>query len=371
GTYRAHVKSPTRTGIQWDHPARHMAQQWAKWRKKGVPMQAALVVGASPDIGHISVARLPTDVNEFAFAGAIAGRPVELVKCKTIDVEVPAFAEVVFEGEISIGELEPEAPFGEAFGYMGERKWMPYFTINCITHRKNPIWQVYISQFPPSEATLLGCIGREGSIYKYLTEECKQPWVTKVTAHEPTTGGLIVISTDQRDQDKVWETLEAVSEWISTNSPNTKIIMAVDKDIDAGDADALNWAFCWRVQPHRDLRIKTHPTIMLFDRSIAPPEVVEKYDARWHSPPDSSHLLVNAAMKWNYPPISLPKKVFMERALEIWQEEKLPPLILKEPWWGYNLGHWSPEEDEQAMMSVRGDYQGVGDILAKQRRSIE
>ena len=55
----------------------------------------------------------------------------------------------------------------------------------------------------------------------------------------------------------------------------------------------------------------------------------------------------------------------------IWQEEQLPQLKLKEPWWGYNLGHWSPEEDEQAMMSVRGDYKGVGDILAKQRRSIE
>ncbi len=69
-------------------------------------------------------------------------------------------------------------------------------------------------------------------------------------------------------------------------------------------------------------------------------------------------------------PVSLPKKEFMEKARQIWEEEGLPQLRLKHPWWGYDLGHWLPEEDEQAMMAVRGDYKLVGDILAKQRKKI-
>ncbi|MFC1964541.1 UbiD family decarboxylase [Chloroflexota bacterium] len=371
GTYRAQVKSPTRTGIQWDHSGRHIAQHWAKCRERGIPLQAALVVGTAPNITHISMTKLPTDVSEFAFAGAIAGRPVELVKCKTIDVEVPAFAEIVLEGELSMDELEPEAPFGEALGYMGKRKWNPYFTVKCITHRKNPIWQAFVAQAPPNEESFVACKNREGSLYKYLTEERQQPWVTDVTWHEPTTIGLVVIKVAQKEQAKVWETLEAVSEWLIDNLPITKIVTAVDEDIDARDADALNWAFCWRVQPHRDLRIKTVPTVMLFDPSIAPPEVAKEYGTGSQRLPESSHLLVNATMKWDYPPVSLPKKEFMERALQIWREEKLPPLKLKEPWWGYNLGAWSPEEDEQAMMSVRGEYERVGDILAEQRKKVD
>jgi 4-hydroxy-3-polyprenylbenzoate decarboxylase len=87
--------------------------------------------------------------------------------------------------------------------------------------------------------------------------------------------------------------------------------------------------------------------------------------------PEASHLLVNSVTKWDYPPVSLPKKEFMERALKIWEEEKLPPLKLKPPWWGYNLGHWPAEFEEQAALAVKGEYKQVGDMLIKQRRKLE
>jgi 4-hydroxy-3-polyprenylbenzoate decarboxylase len=109
---------------------------------------------------------------------------------------------------------------------------------------------------------------------------------------------------------------------------------------------------------------------MLFDPSIAPPEALPEQDASWQRMPECSHLLVNATMKWDYPPISLPKQEFMERALQIWQEEKLPQLKLKKPWWGYNLGFWTPEEDEQAELATKGEYLRVGDILAEQRKKL-
>jgi 4-hydroxy-3-polyprenylbenzoate decarboxylase len=338
----------------------------------GIPLQAALVVGASPNIGHVSVTKLSPEVNEFAFAGAIAGYPVELVKCKTIDIEVPAYAEIVFEGELSIDEVEPEAPYGEALGYMGHRKWMPNFTIRCITHRKNPIWQTFMSQFPPSESSMIRGIGREGAVYKYLKYDCKQPWVMRVIMHESTgVAGIMTIQVSERDQEKVWETLEAVSRWIIPNSPNTKLVMTVGEDIDPEDADALNWAFSFRVQPHRDCRIKTYPGKTLMDYSLVPPQAAFERDARYERMPEASHLLVNATIKWDYPPVSLPKKEFMERALKIWKEENLPPLKLKQPWWGYSLGYWPHEFEEQADLAVKGEYQRVGEMLAKQGRKLE
>lgn len=372
GTYRVHVKSRLRTGIMWHSEDQHIARHWTKCRKMGIPLQAAIVVGASPNIGHVSVTKVPPEVNEFAFAGAIAGYPVELVKCKTVNIEVPAYAEIVFEGELSMNEVEPEAPFGEALGFIGERKWMPYFTISCITHRKNPIWQTFLSQFPPSESSMIRGIGREGAIYKYLKYNCKQPWVNKVVMHESTgSAGLMGIQVSVREESKVWETLEAASQWVIPNSPNTKLIVAVDRDIDPEDADALIWAFSFRVQPHRDCRIKTYLGKSLMDYSLAPPEAAFERDARYERMPEASHLLVNSVTKWDYPPVSLPKKEFMERALKIWEEEKLPPLKLKPPWWGYNLGHWPAEFEEQAALAVKGEYKQVGDMLIKQRRKLE
>lgn len=369
GTYRVHVKSPTRTGIMWMSTKQHMAQHWAKAREKGVTLQAALVVGASPNIGNVSVSKSSTEVNELAVAGAIAGRPVELVKCKKIDIEVPAYAEIVFEGEFSMNEVEPEAPFGEFSGYMGQRTWMPYFTVKCITHRKNPIWQTFLSQFPPSESSTIRGIGREGAVYKYLKYDSKQPWVQRVAMHEATgSAGLMIITISERDKTKIWETLEAASEWVVPNSPNTKIIMAVNEDIDPEDADALFWAFSYRVQPHRDTRIKTYTAKSLMDYSIAPPQI--ERDARYESMPESSHILVDSTIKWDYPPVSLPKKEFMDRALRIWKEENLPRLDLKKPWWGYTLGYWPDEYEDQASLAVQGEYKKIGEMLAKQRRKL-
>jgi UbiD family decarboxylase len=371
GTYRVHVKSPLKTGIMWHSVDQHIARHWEKCRKMGIPLKAALVVGAAPNIGLASVSKLSSEVNEFAFAGAIAGYPVELVKCITADLEVPASAEIVLEGEFSMDEVEPEAPFGEALGFMGHRKWMPYFTIKCITHRKNPIWQTFLSQFPPSESSMIRGVGREGAIYKYLKYDCNQPWVLKVAMNEATgVAGVVIIQVSESDQAKVWETLEAVSKWVIPNSPNTKLVIAVGEDIDPDDADAVMWAFSFRVQPHRDCRTVTYPGRSLMDYSLAPPEAAFERDARYERMPEASHLLVNSTIKWHYPPVSLPRKEFMERALKIWEEEKLPPLKLRQPWFGYSLGYWPAEFVEQAELAVRGEYKLVGDMLAKQGRKL-
>ncbi|MFC2003820.1 UbiD family decarboxylase domain-containing protein, partial [Chloroflexota bacterium] len=140
GMYRAMLKSPTRTGITFGLPTQDALTHWRKCRERGIPLEAAIVIGGLPNIGYVAVAKLPITVNEFAVAGGIAGEPVELVKCKTVNLEVPANAEIVLEGELGTSELEFEGPFGEAQGFVGIGRMSPYFTVKCITHRKQPIW---------------------------------------------------------------------------------------------------------------------------------------------------------------------------------------------------------------------------------------
>ena len=368
GTYRTHVKAPTRTGIYWGNLKQGVGIHWNKCKKLGIPLEAAIIIGAAPNIGFVSVAKLPQDVDEFTVAGGIAGEPVELVKCKTVDLEVPATAEIVIEGLITTREMEPEAPFGEAPGYMGDRTMMPYFTITGITHRKDPIWQSFISQYAPSESSKIKQIAWENNIYKYLRFDCNLLNVLAVASHEETSvgAGLVVIQTKNDDQAKVWEALETCAKV----SLGTKIIVAVDEDIDPRNNDMVHWVMATRMQPHEDCRI-VEGLGLGKDISLIRPGVRQKQNVPHEFLPKSSRLLVNATMKWPYLPVSLPKREFMERALALWQREGLPDLELKEPWWGYSLGYWTEEYEAQARAAVKGEYYRTGEDFAKKRRSCQ
>lgn len=366
GTYRAQIKSPTRTGIMLHHERQGLAIHWNQCRKKGIPLQAAMVIGGSPNIGYVSVANPPHGTDEFDIAGGIAGEPVELIRCRTIDLEVPANAEVVFEGEFDTTEVEPEGPFGEAIGYIGHRQISPYFTIKCIAHRKDAIWQAFVSQFPPSESSKLRQIGREANIYKKLKHDLDIASVRRVAIHESATSNyLVVIQMEKPDRPDVWKALETAG----ANMTNGKMCIAVDSDIDPYDVDAVIWSMGLRMNPNRDCRIFPQPGSNQ-DLSLLPPEEMEKKDVRFEEMPQGYRLLIDATMKWPYPPVSLPKKEFMERALEIWEEEGLPKLKLKEPWYGYNLGFWPDEYEEQARLALEGEHYKVGEMLAKRRSKL-
>ncbi|MFC1907747.1 UbiD family decarboxylase, partial [Chloroflexota bacterium] len=365
GTYRAQLKSPTRTGLYFGSPKQGGLIHWQKCKKGGIPLEAAVVIGGPPSIGYVSVSKFPQDLDEFSVAGGIAGEPVPLVKCLTVDLEVPAFAEIVIEGEINTEELEPEAPFGEAFGFMGLEDLMPYFTVKCITHRRRPIWLSFISQYPPSESSKIRQHAFEGVMFKHLRYDLNMLHVKAVAFHDAM-GSLrmAVIKVKKAEPDEVWRTLEAAGNLF----PRTKIIVAVDEDINPWDSEAVNMALCHRIQPHRDLRIVkvTAPDVM--DPSLEPAEEMQKKrDTRYSELPESSRLFINATMQWPYPPLSLPKKEFMEEAIRLWQKEGLPEVKLKEPWWGYNLGYWSDKDEEQAALAVKGEYYQTGQIQAQNR----
>jgi 4-hydroxy-3-polyprenylbenzoate decarboxylase len=133
-----------------------------------------------------------------------------------------------------------------------------------------------------------------------------------------------------------------------------KVIIAVDEDVDPKDPEIVMWALSYAMQPHRDVHVVTG-RVPLLDPSAY--SLMTRAEDRSFPPPvGCSGLLVDATRKGPYPPVGLPKRQFMERALKIWQEEKLRPLKLKAPWFGYPLGLWDAEHEEWAEKAIGGNY---------------
>jgi 4-hydroxy-3-polyprenylbenzoate decarboxylase len=350
GMYRAQLKSPTRTGIR-PSPIGGAGTHWKKCRERGIPLEASIVIGGPPNIAYVSVTKFPIDVNEFAVAGGIAGEPVKVVKCKTVDLEVPATAEIVIEGEISTTELEAEGPFGESSGFVALAEMWPCLTVKCITHRKKPIWVATVSQYPPSESSKIRQYGSEGVIFKHLRYDLNMQHVSAVALYDAIGSfNYIAIKIKKTEPAEVWRTMEAAA----NRFPSAKTVVAVDEDVNIRDLDSVNLAICVRTQPHLDYRI------------IKMPSRLTMVDAT-----EVSCVLINATSKEPLPPLSLPRKEFMDEALRIWQEEGLPKLQLKEPWWGIELGVWSKEWEDLAKAAVEGDCYKAGELYSQRRRSIE
>ncbi len=367
GNYRSQYKAKDRLGI-YVNPAQHIYIHWDKARRKGVPLQAALVMGGAPSIAHTAAAKIPYGVDELAVAGALMGEPLEVVKCKTIDMEVPAHAEIVIEGELDTEYLEPEAPFGEYGGYMGDRVLNPFVRVKCITHRRDAIYHAIISQMPPSESSKLRQIAYEGVYYKFLRYDCNIPTIRDVSFHD--SGGstqYLVIQMDKANPGQPWQALNAAAALDSTIG---KIIIVVDGDIDPRDAESVNWALSFRMMPHRDSRVIRGKASAL-DHSAAPLGVLTHEEATYPSIEGTSAILVDATRKWAYPPVSLPRRDFMENALELWEAEGLPKLKLKMPWFGYDLGYWNQEFAEEAELALRGEHYQTGEKLAGRRLRLQ
>ncbi|MBI3090979.1 MAG: UbiD family decarboxylase [Candidatus Tectomicrobia bacterium] len=368
GNYRGQIKSPLRLGLFPSGLGQHIYLHWEKARAKGRPLEAAVVIGGPPVIAYATVQKVPFGVDELAVAGGLAGEPMELVRCKTVDLEVPATAEIVIEGRIDTTELEPEGPFGESHGYMHPRQLNPFMEVTAITHRRDAIYVSFISQVTPSESSVIKKVGYEPLFTRFLRDDLGLKSVVRVAMHEPLTNlrKLLVVQMAHPDEAEVWRALNGAAVF----HPGVgKIIVAVDEDINPWDADAVFWAMCYRMKPHLDVQILRGRS-----KGHAPPfagtsEAEERvsYDLA----ADDSAMLVNAILKEPYPPISLPKREFMENARKIWQELNLPELTPRQPWHGYSLGQWDEELDEEARLAIEGEHYRTGEKLRRRRRPAE
>lgn len=364
GTYSGHISGPK--SIRWGlAPSNHAYTHLQKARERGQKLQVAIVVGNTPNIALVASAPFPYGTDELTIAGGLAGQPVELVKCKTVDLEVPANAEIVIEGEVSNEFVEPKASFGDYPGYMYEveNAYGPVIDITCITHRRDPIFTATTVGFPSQGSSVLGGLASESMLYQHLKYNCYIPGVLDVASH--ISSGYIVV---QIKKDNPWQPWQVLNALMGYNPYLCKLAIVVDEDIDPRDYHAVNWALCYSMQPSRDVRIIDHRVPRL-DPSAYPPGA-SMQERTFPGATGSSAILIDATRKWPYAPVGLPRKDYMERALKLWQEGGFPRLNLKKPWYGYSLGRWTEQDERNSELTLKGEHFRLGEEFKKRRKKI-
>jgi UbiD family decarboxylase len=357
GNYRGQLKAPRRLGMNPSVELRAgIYAHWLKCKARGEPLPCAVVVGCPPAISYASVQKMPENLDEIAVAGALAGGPINVVRARTVDLLVPAEAEIVIEGLINTELLEPEAPFGESHGYVNLQEYNAFMEVTAITRRRHPILTSFISQVTPSESSVIRRVAMEPLYLHHLTSVLGIKGVQRVAMHEPLTSLYAVIAIQfarGAPESEIWRALHGAS---SLHRFAGKWIVAVDEDIAPDNADALFWAMSYRCQPQHDLEVVPHK-----DPGHGPRGP--------HDGGESAAVLINATLKGTYAPVALPKREFMENARAIWERLGLPPLTPQPPWHGYDLGHWPDELARQAEMAAKSDYFELGKNLANERRA--
>jgi 4-hydroxy-3-polyprenylbenzoate decarboxylase len=361
GNYRGMVKAENRIGVLCGMLGVGMREHIDRWRAKGAErLPAAIVIGAPPHVTYTAVTRIPNDMCEYDVAGALGGRPLDVVRCITQELFVPAQAEIVIEGTVPTNVVEMEGAFGEFPGYMAQRDFSFFMDLTAITMRRKPIYLAILSQLPPSESSKMRHIGRAAASHKLLRDSGFDN-VTQVEYLECAgANAIVVVKIRKRHAEDAKDALRILAKKFIG-----KIAIAVDDDINVGDAENILWAIAYRSQPYRDAEIVDAPLFAL-DPSVVPPG--ESRGLAGGKVPRSSALLIDATMPWPYPPLSLPKRQYMERAIEIWRDLQLPSLALKEPWWGYSLGYWTQEEEQEAELAVQGRHYETGEKQIRSRR---
>ena len=177
------------------------------------------------------------------------------MRCKTVDLLVPAEAEIVIEGFINTELLEPEAPFGESHGYVNLQEYNAFMDVTAITRRRHPILTSFISQVTPSESSVIRRVAMEPVLQHYLKSVLSIRGVKRVAMHEPLTSLYAVIAIQfarGTPESEIWRALHGAA---SLHRFAGKWIIAVDEDIEPENADALFWAMSYRCQPQYDLKL--------------------------------------------------------------------------------------------------------------------
>jgi len=356
GTYRAALKKTDRLGVRMSSRIGGAGGylHWLKYRDRREPMPCAIVMGCAPVVIYTGPQKLPINLDEITVAGGVAGKPIRMAKCVTIDLEVPADAEIVIEGLIDSDLLEPEGPFGESNGYVALEDYNMIMQVTAITHRRNPVFPSIISQVTPSESSVIKKVAYEPMFLAHLQDQLSIKGIRRVVMHEPLSNVRPVIFlqfANGTPRTEVWRGMQGAA---AKQADCGKIVIAVSEDIDPANTDAVLWSLAYRSNPVEDVHI-------------------EPYRSRGHSPKSGpqtmdSTMLVDATLKHPMPPLALPAREFMERAQTIWKELGLPALMIRPPWHGYSLGDWNATWDLFARNAVAGEWEKNGTNTVTRRR---
>jgi 4-hydroxy-3-polyprenylbenzoate decarboxylase len=267
GMYRMQVYDDTTTGMHWQ-THKQGAEHYRRLLREGKSkrMEVAVAIGADPAAMYSAILPLPPDLDEMMIAGFLRAKPVEMVKCETCDLEVPAQAEIVLEGYVELGELRTEGPFGDHTGFYSLADEYPVFHVTCITHRKNPIYATTIVGPPPMEDFYMGkAIER---IFLPLMR-LQLPEVRDICM--PAEGvfhNLILVSMRKSYPGHARKVMHSI--WGTGQAMFSKVIVVVDEDVDVQNASEVAWKALNNIDPQRDLEFVLGPVDSLDHASRLP-----------------------------------------------------------------------------------------------------
>ncbi|MDD3364691.1 MAG: menaquinone biosynthesis decarboxylase [Syntrophomonas sp.] len=259
GMYRLQVYDQKTTGMHW-HIHHDGAENYRLNKEAGnSQVEVAVALGGDPAIAYAATAPLPKEIDELIFAGFLRKKPVELVKCKTINMEVPADAEIVLEGYIDLEESRIEGPFGDHTGYYSLPGEYPVFHIKCITHRKDAIYPTTIVGKPPQEDCYLALASE-----RIFLPLLKMQMSEVVDMHMPMEGvfhNCVFISIKKAYPGHARKIMNAV--WGMGQMMFSKFIVVVDKDVNVQNLSEVLWKVFNNADPKRDTMIVEGPLDVL------------------------------------------------------------------------------------------------------------
>ena len=267
GIYRMQVTGRDTTLMRW-LAHRGGAQQHRRWAaEKHEPLPAAAVIGADPGTILAAVTPVPDTLSEYQFAGLLRGQKVELVRAKTVPLDVPAEAEIVIEGHVSLDDYQDEGPYGDHTGYYNAVEPFPVFTVSAITMRRDPIYLSTYTGRPPDEPSILGEALNEVFIPLLVQQfpEIVDFWLPP----EGCSYRIAVVSIKKAYAGHAKRVMMAVWSYLR-QFMYTKWVIVVDDDIDARDWKDVMWAVSTRMDPARDITIVENTPIDYLD--FASPE---------------------------------------------------------------------------------------------------
>ena len=281
GVYRMQVFDDRTTAMHWQtqkHGAEHFRRARAKFGEG--KLEVAVALGADPATVFSGVIPAPPDLDELLLAGFLRHAPVELVKCQTVDLEVPANAEIILEGYVDLNEFRREGPFGDHTGYYSLADDYPVFHVTCLTHRRDPVYLTTIVGPPPQEDYFMG-----HAIERILLPVMKLQFPEIVDVHMPAEGifhNLMLVSIRKSYPGHARKIMSGI--WGLGQAMFTKVLVVVDDDVNVRDPREVTWKSLCAIDPERDVEFHLGP--------------VDTLDHAARLPDFGSHMGIDATRKW-------------------------------------------------------------------------
>ncbi|MFZ0821915.1 MAG: menaquinone biosynthesis decarboxylase [Candidatus Acidiferrales bacterium] len=257
GVYRMQVFDERTTAMHWQ-TQKHGAEHFRRARAANPEgrIDVAVAIGSDPATCLSGILPIPPDLDEFMFAGFLRREPVEMVACETVDLEVPANAEIILEGHVNLNEMRTEGPFGDHTGFYSLEGEYPVFHVTCITHRRDPIYLTTIVGPPPQEDFWMG-----HAVERIFLPVMKMQYPEIVDVAMPAEGifhNLMIVAIRKSYPGHARKIMNAI--WSLGQAMFTKVIVVVDHDVDVQNPREVVWKTLCAIDPERDIQFMFGPT---------------------------------------------------------------------------------------------------------------